>query len=114
VQLQSEAEVRRRLDDAHERARLGRLELDRDAAAVVPVEDETLRLLELADDCAALVAVAPAEDSLASRACVELDVGCEPHLEPLWIRQRLPDHVRLHGYEDLPFDLHLRNLLVAY
>ena len=95
------------------------LELDRDAAAVVPVENEPLRLLELAHYGAPLVAVSPAEDALAARTCVELDVRREPLLEPLRIRQRLPDLAGLLRYDDLPLDVyslawHLRNLLVAY
>ena len=108
-----------RLDDVHARPVDDRLELDRDAAAVVPVEDEPLRLLELAHDGVPLVAVAPAEDALAAGPRVELDLRREPLLEPLRLGQRLPDLVGRLRHDDLPLDLHrsishLRNLLVAY
>ena len=90
------------------------LELDRDTAAVVPVEDEPLRLLQLSDDCVSLVAVAPPEDALATGTRVELDLLRKPLLEPVGIDQRLPDLVGLLRYDDLSYDFHLRNLLVAY
>ena len=98
--------MRRRLDDAHQRAGLGPLELDGDAPTVVPVENEPLCLLELADDRAPLVSVPPTEDPLASWARLELDLRREPLLEPLGLRQRLPDLVRRLRYHDLAFDLH--------
>ena len=120
AQLERRSELGRRTRRRARASRRRRLELDRDAPAVVPVEDEPLRLLELAHDRAPLVAVAPAEDALAAGARVELDLRREPLLEPLRLGQRLPDLVGLLGHDDLPLDLHplhprhLRNLLVAY
>ena len=66
--------------------------------------------LELAHDRPPLVAVAPAEDALAARPRVELDLRREPLLEPLGLRQRLPDLRGRLGYDDLAFDLHGRSL----
>src|SRR6185312_5049279 len=82
------------------------LELDCDAPAVVPVENEPFGLLELANDRVSLVAVAPAEDAFASGTRVELDVRREPFLEPLRIRQRLPDLAGLLRHDDLALDFH--------
>ena len=94
MQLERRAPVGRRLDDVHARAALDLLELEDDLALVVPVEDEALAGLRLAHDRAALLAVLPAEDALAARLRVELDLGREPLLEPLRLGQRLPDLVR--------------------
>ena len=64
-----------------------------------------------------LLAVVPAEDTLAALPRVELDVVREPLLQLVGIRQRLPDLVRGDGKHDLSGHFHdssYRNREVAY
>src|SRR6185295_8411192 len=94
----------------HARAALDLLELDLDAALVVPREREAAFGDDLLDDRVALLAVVPAEDAVAAGLQVELDVVREPLLELLGIRQRFPNLLDRSLEHDLARHLHDRLL----
>jgi ATP-dependent Clp protease protease subunit len=103
------------------RAAFDFLQLEHDLPVVLPVEHEPLARLDLTDDRAPLVAVAPAEHTLAAGPRVEFDLAREPLLEPLRLGQRLPDFSRRRGKDDVALDFHrwrsshlTCNRLVAY
>ena len=90
MQLERGAPLGRDLDHVESRSALDLFELEYHLSVVLPVEHEALLLLDLADDGASLVAVPPAEDAHTAGARIELDLGCEPLLEPLGVGQGLP------------------------
>src|SRR5262249_23478902 len=97
----------RRLDDDEPRPFRHRLEREDDLAAVVfPAQRQQPLGLDLLDARAAFLAVAPAERATPAGARVELDLGGEPVLEPLRLRQCLPDLGRLRREDDLAPHVH--------
>src|SRR5207248_156045 len=106
AKLQSRRELRGRLAHEQARALLDLLECQLDGAVVVPVEDEPLARSSLDHGRVPLLAVVPAEDTLAALPRVELDVVRKPLLELVGIRQRFPHLVRRDGKHDLAGHFH--------